>query len=328
MSEPSPQQLNPVDEAILAAVMSDGASPVVHSRSFTVMGSNASITVVGAHATLVDDAIGLAMELEGLWTRFSRESEISELNWSEGKELSVDPRTRALIEKMIAAYRLTGGVYDPTLLPALLKAGYVRSLVDSQRVTTLPVSATAPGDVEGIQVSGDSVTLPLGTTLDPGGIGKGYAADLICEHLKEQGALGVMVELGGDLRVEGFSPRGRGWRLGVEDPLTPGRFVSVVEIEGGSLATSSRLKRQFSSDDGQKTHHLMDASSGMSMESDVLTVTVLAPTAWQAEVIAKVGFVKPPAEFLHFAKKLGVRAGVVSEDGRWLRSSDWPEYRA
>lgn len=327
MSELS-TSMDPAEEAILAAVMSDGSRPVVHSRSFKVMGSNASITVVGGHASLVDDAVGLAHELEGLWTRFSRESEISELNWAEGKAVSVDPRTRQLVSHMVEAHRLTGGLYDPTLLPQVLKSGYTKSLVDSRRETTLPESARAPGEVSQIHISGDSVQLPIGTTLDSGGIGKGFAADIICEFLKDRGALGAMVELGGDLRVEGYSPRGRGWRLGVENPLNEGAHVSIVEIESGGLATSSRLKRTFTSDDGKDTHHLIDPTTGESLESDVLTVTVLAPTSWQAEVVAKVGFSKSPAEFLQMVRKLGFRAGVVLSDGQWLRSSDWPEYRA
>ena len=175
-----------------------------------------------------------------------------------------------------------------------MRAGYTKSLVDPRRETTLPDSARAPGDVSQIHVSGDTVQLPLGTTLDAGGIGKGFAADLICEFLKERGALGVMVELGGDLRAEGYSPRGRGWRLGVENPLQEGTYVSVLEIESGGLATSSRLKRTFTSEEGKDSHHLIDPVSGESMESEVLTVTVLAPTAWQAEGCRQSRFFKDP----------------------------------
>jgi len=81
--------LNPADEAVLAAVSESGVAPQVHSRSFRVMGSHASVTVVGGHQVLVDDAVGMAMELEGLWTRFSRDSDISALNWAGGEPVEV-----------------------------------------------------------------------------------------------------------------------------------------------------------------------------------------------------------------------------------------------
>ena len=320
--------LNPADEAVLAAVSESGVAPQVHSRSFRVMGSHASVTVVGGHPVLIDDAVGMAMELEGLWTRFSRDSDVSALNWAGGEPVEVDPRTALMVDTMQRAWRETNGVYDPTLLPHLLKGGYTHSLVDPTRSTELPDSVVAPGDVAGIVVDGSTVTLPPGTTLDSGGIGKGLAADLIVDFLRTNGALGAMVELGGDLRVDGYSPRGRGWRVGVENPLATGSHVSVVEIDSGGLATSSQLKRRFVDDGGQDTHHLIDSQTGSSVESSVLAVTVIAPTAWQAEVMAKVGFARTPAEFLHSTKRLGLRAGVFQEDGSWVRSSDWPEYRA
>ncbi len=321
-------QVDPAEEAVLAASFGDGAEAVVSRREFRVMGSNASISVVGGRDGLVDDAIGLAHELEGLWTRFSRDSDISELNWSEGNPVVVDPRTVELIEVMQVAHRETQGAFDPTLLPALLKEGYTHSLVDPSRFTELPVSAQAPGHMEGIVVEGNVVTLPKGTTLDSGGIGKGFAADLIARFIRESGALGAMVELGGDVRVDGYSPRGRGWRLAVDHPVQKDARMSTIEIEGGGVATSSQLKRRFSREDGSPTHHLIDSVAGQSVESESLAVTVIAPTAWQAEVSAKVGFKKTPSDFLTYARRRSMKAGVYTSDDQWIRSSDWPEYRA
>jgi len=320
--------VDPVDEAVLAAIQADDSSAVVHSREFRVMGSNASVSVVGGKPTLVDDAIGLANELEGLWTRFSRDSDISAINWAEGEPIDVDPRTITLIEAMKVANLATAGVFDPTLLPNLLAEGYTHSIVDSSRFTELPQSARAPGDLQAIQCEGQTVTAPRGTTLDSGGIGKGLAADLIAEFLKSKGALGSMVELGGDVRVEGYSPRGRGWRLAVDHPIEPKARVSVVEIEAGGIATSSQLKRRFTRSDGAETHHLIDGKTGLSMESAALAVTVLAPTAWQAEVMTKVGFTKKPADFLAFVRRQSMKAGVFTNDNQWMRSSDWPELDA
>ena len=59
--------------------------------------------------------------------------------------------------------------------------------------------------------------------LDPGGIGKGYAADLVVSELRAAGAAGVCVNLGGDLRAEGRAPGGGSWVVGIEHPLRPGR---------------------------------------------------------------------------------------------------------
>ncbi len=102
----------------------------------------------------------------------------------------------------------------------------------------------------------------------------------------------------------------------------------MVEIESGGIATSSQLKRRFTRSDGAETHHLIDGMTGLSMESSALAVTVLAPTAWQAEVMTKVGFTKKPADFLAFVRRQSMKAGVFTNDHQWMRSSDWPELDA
>lgn len=325
---PGITDLDVAESAIVAAVMSDGSQPMTSTRRFPVMGTHASITVVGGHSSLVDDAVGLAVELDGLWSRFSPDSDISLLNLAEGRPVEVDSRTVELVEAMMRGYRDTRGAFDPTLLPFLMAQGYSHSLVDPSRATVLPSSARAPGNLDGIRIEGDTVTVPLGTTLDSGGIGKGLAADLIVDFLRSNGALGAMVELGGDIRVDGASPRGRGWRLGIEHPFEEGHHISVVEIQSGGLATSSLLKRRFVSGSGDEGHHLIDSQTGKSLKSTAVTVSVLAPTAAQAEVFTKVGFSKPSSEFILSAKRRSLKAGLVTEEGQWVRSSDWPEYRA
>ena len=64
-----------------------------------------------------------------------------------------------------------------------------------------------------------AVTLPLGVTLDPGGIGKGFAADLTAAALVEAGAAGALVDVGGDLSATGCPPAAEGWAVTVPDPL-------------------------------------------------------------------------------------------------------------
>ena len=108
-------------------------------------------------------------------------SDISRLNWSEGEPTVVDQSTVRLVEAMREGWKLTAGDYDPTLLPDVLAAEYTASFVDPSRVTALPTSAIVPGYIDRITIEGQTVTLPFGTTLDPGGIGKGLAADFACE---------------------------------------------------------------------------------------------------------------------------------------------------
>jgi len=123
--------------------------------------------------------------------------------------------------------------------------------------------------------------------LDPGGIGKGYAADLVVSELRAAGAAGVCVNLGGDLRAEGRAPGGGSWVVGIEHPLRPGPAATVT-LAGGAVATSSRTRRTWGPD-GDRRHHLIDPATGAPADT-LAAVTVLAARGWQAEVLAKAAF--------------------------------------
>ena len=140
-----------------------------------------------------------------------------------------------------------------------------------------------------------AVTLPPGVRLDPGGIGKGLAADLVAEELMARGAAGAMVNLGGDLRAVGRPPEGEVWVVGVDDPQDPGHERARVVLVQGAVCTSSRAKRAWATTDGRRVHHLVDPARGTPIESEVVAVTVLAGQAWWAEAMAKVLFAAGPA---------------------------------
>ena len=97
------------------------------------------------------------------------------------------------------------GRFDPTLLGAVLRAGYVDSferLEDGVRPVRRPTLCTGAHRIE-VDDDAGTVRIPDGVGFDPGGIGKGLAADLVAEELVELGAAGVCVNVGGDVRVAG-----------------------------------------------------------------------------------------------------------------------------
>jgi thiamine biosynthesis lipoprotein len=239
--------------------------------------------------------------------------------------VDVDPLTVRLIRSMIDGFEATQGDYDPTLLPQLLAEGYATSVIDSSRVTTLPESARAPGRLTDTTIDGTRVTLAPGTTLDPGGVGKGLAADLVCELAIARGAEGVVAELGGDIVVAGRSPEGSGWSLGVEDPFEPSRYSALVRVGRGALVTSSQRKRRFDRD-GQAHHHLLDPRSGASARTPVQTVSVIAATGARAEALTKPGFLRDTTEYLSWLPTIGAAGLVIDDSGVALASGNWERY--
>lgn len=313
-------------DAVLAAIAGSGDRPASATAHAQRMGSRFSITVVGIDIGVAWAGLTLAGRLEARWSRFLADSEITALNTAEGDARQVHPDTVRLVREMLDAYRRSDGDFDPTLLPALV-AGYGTSRVDPTRTTRLPASARAPGDVDSVHIDGDRIVLGRGTTLDPGGIGKGLAADMVVERALDDGARGAMAQFGGDVVARGVAPDGNAWRIGVEDPFNPGRHVAVVRLAEGAVATSSQRKMRWTNPDGTETHHLLDPRRVRSILTAVQTVTVIAATGARAESLTKSGFLRPTSEFLAWLPSQGAAGLAIAIDGAAHTSANWSDYR-
>ena len=165
-----------------------------------------------------------------------------------------------------------------------------------------------------IEVAADAVRLPAGLGFDPGGIGKGLAADLVSDELVRAGADGVCVNLGGDLRVRGSAPDGRAWTVSVDHPgqRTP---IALVGLADGAVATSTTLRRRWVVD-GVARHHLIDPRTGAPSSSDLALVAVVAGSAWMAEVLAKGVLLRGGPHPFDLVDGTGAHALVIDRDGR------------
>jgi len=316
-------------EAIRAAEhLTTNVRPHVQ-KTAQIMGGHFALTVVDADAQLGSEVIDYLRSLEDLWSRFLPTSEVSQLNSSPGIPVKVSPETLKLVRLLIEGFRLTNGLFDPTTLPLTLANGYVSSHVDVSRTTVLPESATWPGDIESIVINeaDQTVTLPVGTTLDPGGLGKGLAADLAVELAMSRGARGALVSANGDVRASGISPDGRSWRIGIEHPLEKHLEIAQVHISDGAVVTSSRMTNRWTTDAGD-THHIIDPKTGKSAQTEVLSATVVSAEAALGEVLAKLAFLLPIEDAVAMVVANGAQVCVVDVNMMMHTSDGWNEYLA
>lgn len=285
-------------------------------RRFRAMGTDVHLLVGGSQAS--EHTARAARRIRGLerrWSRFDPTSEISTLNRAGGRPMTVSPDTFTLVERAVAAWRLTGGAFDPTVLDALDALGYDR---DFATLTGETVVAGHPSrrsrGCAGIVLSRETrlVRLPEGVRFDPGGIGKGLAADLVIRELVDDGAHGVCVNVGGDLRVTGRAPRGAGWVVDVELPAE--RPVGCLRLARGAVATTSCTRRGWRTTTGDR-HHVVDPSTGDSARSGLSSVTVVTGRAWRSEVLAKAAFVAGPEAGAVLVDRRGAAALLVGDDG-------------
>jgi thiamine biosynthesis lipoprotein len=298
-----------VAQSRAAALASAGRQPSFERR-FRAMGTEAHLFVVGPRARALA-ALGerRIRQLEARWSRFRSDSEISRLNAAAGNWILVSPDTVRLVDRSIEAWHLTGGAFDPSLLDALAAAGYDRpfnDIVQPVTVSTRDALGPAGAALIGIEVDAHhgAIRFPAGLAFDPGGIGKGLAADLVVRELRARGAEGAMVNLGGDVVVSGTPPAahadGNAWAIAIDDPFEPGRDLARIAIEDGAVATSSSLRRRWSvrrehADDGPaEAHHLLDPHTCRPTGTGIAAATVCARAGWWAEALTKQLFVEGP----------------------------------
>ena len=280
------------------------------------MGTQAHLVVVGGRGTLADDAAARLAELERLWSRFLPDSEISKCNALSGRAVAVSAETVQLVERAVTGWKMTEGRFDPTILTALCDAGYDRDFRAAVRRAPdyLPPGTRSVPGCAGIawDVEARTVTFPAGVSFDPGGIGKGLAADIVTEELLAAGAAGALVSVGGDVRVRGEAPDGPTWTIAIDDASRAGVELFQIGLHDGEVATSSRLQRAWQTRGGA-AHHLIDPRTGKPAETPLVAVSAVASEGWWAEIVAKavlIGGLNVDA-----GERLAARLVTVADDG-------------
>jgi thiamine biosynthesis lipoprotein len=258
-------------------------------RRFRAMGRDAHVVVVGGRAGLINVACQRVRDLEAKWSRFLGGSEVTAINDHSGAFVVVSSDTVELVSRSLDGYLLTDGWFDPTTLGALVRAGYDRTF-DEVRADPRPGASRWRSGAEGVLITENAVCLPDDVAFDPGGIGKGLAADIVCDELRAAGAVGACVNLGGDVRAFGASPRGDDWTIAIDHPDLG--TLARVALREGAVATSTTLCRRWSIN-GAEQHHLIDPTTGAPSHTDVTFASVTTGRAWAAEVIAKALLLRP-----------------------------------
>ncbi len=293
-------------------------------QRFAAMGTTAHVVVVGPDAEQhVGHAVERVFDLEQRWSRFVPTSEISQLNAAAGESVEVSPLTLCLVEHAVAAWRLTGGSFDPTMVLQLQEAGYDRSF---ERIEMMspghrePSAGIGCGDVHVDRLRRE-VTMSATMGLDPGGIGKGLAADIITRELTDDGAWGAMVNLGGDLAVRGLPKEGEEWVINIVEPAVHPDAITTARLRDSGLATSTTAKRRWRCSDRER-HHILDPATGDSTDTSAVLATVIAGEAWWAEVTATALLVRDdPATCTESSL-------VMHADGHIARTGDFERFES
>jgi thiamine biosynthesis lipoprotein len=218
--------------------------------------------------------------------------------------------TLAVLELARRFHGQTDGAFDVTCLPLFNLWGR------AGRLKRLPTDAELAGtrDLCGWDklelLPGGARKRLAGSGAGLGGIAKGWGIDRAVEAMRQAGCLGGLVDVGGDVRCFGPSPRGRPWRVGVRNPFDPaGPYFGTLAIAGGAVCTSGNYER-YAEIDGKRYSHIIDPRTGRPVDF-APSVTVVAPTTAVADGWATALSVLGPKGFALIDPNSGVEAMIV-----------------
>ena len=237
-----------------------------------------------------DEIKQLFKEFDGSLSMFNDTSIITRMNNCDTSVVA-NRYFRHVFTKAMEVSEATGGAFDITVAPLVNLWGFGFKNSDNASQAAIDSILQFVGyktvhlDEEGHLHKDDPRTI-----MDASSIAKGYMSDVVADFLREQGVENYMVEIGGEVALNGVNPKGSRWSIGINKPTDDSTQVNselqdILYMSEGGVATSGNY-RNFYYKDGKKYAHTIDPHTGYPIQQDILSSTVIARDCMTADAYA------------------------------------------
>ncbi len=261
-----------------------------------VMGTFARVIIVAPNSNIAQkaaaDAFAAIEKVDNLMSDFKADSDIGIVNKEAfQREVQVSEDTFEVIQRSIGFSKLTDGTFDITVGPLmdLFRKSKETEIVPTQEEIE---NAKAKTGYEKLILNAASKTVRFtveGMRLDLGGIAKGYGVDKAIEAIQKTGAIGALVDIGGNIRCFGIPAKGKKtWLVGIQDPNEAEKknsgLVMTLKITNESISTSGNYQ-QFVIIEGKRYSHIIDRKTGTGT-AGLSSVTIITDNATDADALS------------------------------------------
>lgn len=275
----------------------------------------------------VDSILGV---IDRSMSLYDMSSTICQFNHPDTSQVVMDRHMKKVIDASMKTYKETSGYFDITVYPLVKLWGFG---VGGARAAPSLREVDSVRQIIGmnkLRIKGNRLTkLEKNVSIDLNGIAQGYSVDVLAEHLKSRGVKNFLVELGGEIRSLGQKPNGS---FVVEiyrpDGISGGQVLKV-RLKNNAITSSGTYERQRNIGGKMISHH-MNPLTGQPLESTIVSTTVIAKTAMEADALDNYFMSMSPREAIAFAnKRKGIEVYIVYFDGntfKELQSSGFNNY--
>ena len=215
----------------------------------------------------------------------------------------------------------THGAFDITVAPLVNAWGFGFDPTRNRTQATIDSLKACVGYSKIALQKGKIIKTVPCVQLDASAIAKGLGCDVVAHYLESQGVGHYLVDIGGEMRLKGFNAQGKEWRVGIQQPkedslLVSNQIAAILQTSNVGIATSGNY-RQFYYQDGQKISHTIDPRTGYPTAHNLLSTTVIAPSAMLADAYATAFMVlgdKDSIEAIAQSQQLAVYLLYASHD--------------
>lgn len=260
------------------------------------------------------------VEINQLMSTYIPNSELSLLNKQQaGVKFPISEATAYVLKESMRINQISNGAFDVTVGPLVNLWGFG----PNGRVTKRPSEEQL---LEVRQwIGADSFTFNDNavvkkhdkTYIDFSAIAKGYGADVVADLISTQGVNSYLVEIGGELRINGEKPDGSSWSVAIEKPVSDSRQVQLIFQPGNMGMATSGDYRNYFEENGIRFSHTIDINTGEPITHNLVSVTVLHESAATADAVATAINVMGAEKGLALAEKhnIAVYMLVKSDNG-------------
>jgi thiamine biosynthesis lipoprotein len=278
---------------LLAWLINNPATENEEVISGTTMGTTYSIRVSDCATIDCEPLTSLVqnrlIKLEQRLSHYDQESELSAFNNYHGDDwFAVSADLQAVVSHALELSKASNGAFDITVAPAVNAWGFGPQLatVSPDEQTINKTLASIGFNKLSTRANPPALRKTTGTvTLNLSALAKGYAVDQLALMLEAQGATNYLVEIGGEVRTAGLNAAGRVWRIGIEPP-DGGLDIEFIIAPGDEAVATSGDYRNFFIEEGKRYSHTIDPASARPVDNQLASVSVVAPSAMQADALA------------------------------------------
>lgn len=302
----------------------------------TTMGTTYHITLRQPSDEWTEQSLKEALDLRlqafnQLASTYIPDSELNRLNDAPVNEwYPVMPMLFDILVLSTEVSWVTNGAFDITVAPLVNLWGFgpvKHNGKPSDEAVAKALETVGFGEIE-LDILDKKVLKHKDLHIDLSAIAKGYGVDVVALWLESLGTKDYLVEIGGEMRVAGLSPRGDQWRIGVENPDVENPETTPIRLGNIGIATSGDYRNYFE-EEGVRYSHTIDPNTGRPITHNLASVTVLDASCAYADALATAFSVMGGDKTLKLAEQMAIPVYIIEKsDAGFARrySSEFAPY--